>query len=166
MSLKKTESTPIRYLWLFGPPAIVVLVLAQQFGEVPGNHLFTKVLQNALHIPWFAALTLVVWFILGPHRFVWVLVFVSAIGVGTEALQIVGPRDASLIDLELNPLGASIAALGIVLHRQYSGFRRKQFVGWVGVIGFLALVTLALPAYIQLSYQHRDRMFPPTPGNR
>ncbi len=160
MTLEKTRYTRYRNLFFWSLPVIVGLVLAQQFGEIPGDHLLAVVMQNALHVPWFAILTLVIWFVFGHRNLVWVLAISGTIGVATEAMQIVGPREASFLDLGLNLLGALIAALGIFLHHTYRGFKRKQLWSWIGVAALLVVVTLVPPTYIHLSYQHRDRLFP------
>lgn len=145
---------------VLGAAAVAALLLAQQYGTIPGETLLAATLQNALHIPWFACVVLVIWLVLGRQRPVWMLAAGAAVAIASEVLQGIGQRDVSLYDLGLDLAGAAMAMVGIHLHRRAGPRTRERIRAWSATALLLALTTLAAPAYVGLSYQQRDAMFP------
>ncbi|GAB4353865.1 MAG: hypothetical protein Kow006_19310 [Gammaproteobacteria bacterium] len=139
---------------------IGLLLAAQQLGTIPGENLLSRTLSNSLHIPWFALMALLIWYLFAGHGALWVLGIASAVAVVSEALQIPTGRDASWLDLGLDLIGAGLASLGIALHVRNRDRPTRRRAGWAAILMLTLVVTLTAPAGIWLAYQERDRLFP------
>lgn len=129
-----------------------LLLFVHEADVLPGN-LLGQTLQNSLHVPAYALLTL----LLGvsfPQLGVWRLVSIGvAIGVAFEVLQAFTGRNADVLDATRDLVGALIAAF---ILRGPGGWSLRTALGG----GLLLLITFTQPAWIWLAYQHRDAQFP------
>lgn len=113
--------------------AAALLLLAQLTLIFPGTSRFSEVVHNALHVPWVAVLTLVIWRLSGS----WLLTVLVTllIAVGSEVLQQLTGRTPSLMDLFNNFLGLSLAAC---VHALFVRASRVPF--WLSILGLLFIV--------------------------
>ncbi len=79
------------------------LIIAQQLFAVPGNDALHQALQNALHLPWFFAVTCALRYLLGSWRTT--LPAALLLALGTEFIQWFTSRDASFTDALRNGAG-------------------------------------------------------------
>lgn len=142
---------------------IVALVAVQQVATVDVTGLLGETLTNASHIPLFAMLTLLLMRVLRKPPWWLLLAAVVAVALVTEALQGLTARNASLLDVGLDLLGALpvIAALETTRRSRRHGRRPwTGFAAWTSAVLLLALMTAAAPARVLLAYAERDRIFP------
>jgi hypothetical protein len=144
------------------------LVAIQQFVSFADASLFGQALHNALHVPLFAMLTLLLALILGMPRW-WVLLLAAfALAVATEVLQFVTGGTPSVSDLVLDLIGIVPVVTGVTLTRRLRRQRAAHMRAvhmrvltlWAGLALLLAIATLAMPARVLLAYQQRDTAFP------
>ena len=135
--------------------AIAALVVGHLYGTI-GANLLGRVVQNALHIPVFAVLTVLLAWCLPSWSRLQLLGGCLAAGLTLEGLQIFVGREASLYDLGLDALGVVVALLAFVRERE----RTPSVVQVVAGMSVLSLLTGFLPGWIYLSYLHRDALFP------
>ncbi len=165
------ESTRRMVYWLARSPAgraaaaagIGVLVVCQQLMTVGGNTPFSHTLNDAMHIPWFAVLAVLLMRVLNyPSWPVMVVVCVSLAG-GTEFVQIFTGRDASLFDVGRDLLGALPVIVVMELTRR-RGLARARVVGaaWAGAALLIAGMTLEPPARVYLACRAREQAAPGT----
>ena len=128
-----------RRIWL--PLALVVIAFAAAVAPLGPPSLLRSTVQDALHAVGFALLAVVVlratsggtW-----RRTALGLTLLLTVAVGTEALQIVTPRDSDLSDFGRDLLGL---AAGIAITATWKRSRRARLVGML-----TALVCLSGPA--------------------
>jgi hypothetical protein len=92
----------------------LVLLIAQQFFDLPGSGRVVGGLQNALHGPWFALVTWVVVITAGRRTSGVVTIVVAAmiaviLAIGTEALQKITGGDPAWNDVGFDLVGAAAA---------------------------------------------------------
>jgi hypothetical protein len=140
--------------------ALTILVAAQQFGDIPGAGRVAFGLQDALHGPWFALITWIVYGLtrswLGTRATLWSTVAtVVALAIGTESLQLLTGGDAQWSDVGSDLLGAG-AALALIAGRART---LPRVLAWFLA---LALITVSLtPLLTAVSVQmHRNAIFP------
>ena len=95
--------------------ALVILLVAQQTLEIPGYGRLARGTQDAMHGPWFAMVTALVWILLfrpisislgrGTAMFL-LVVSVVCLAIATECLQVLTGREGSLRDVMLDMGGA------------------------------------------------------------
>jgi len=144
--------------WTAG--VLIALVLLQQVGVVPGHGRVAAGLQNALHGPWFAAVT---WLIhrlcsrrLASSRALIVTAVAALVfALGTEAAQFGGPRQPEWLDVGFDLLGAA-AALTVLCGRAFA-LRRSRVWTPALLLMFIATSPFWVAAAIQM---HRDAIFP------
>ena len=137
---------------------VIALIGAQQLMTVGGSSLLAETVTNALHIPLFAAIAgLLAMLGLGGWRLVGAVV---ALAAGTEGLQVLTARNASLLDLGLDLLGALPVIGALALNRRFRHGPRQQWaVLWTAAV-LVVLMTVAPVARVLLAYHERDRLFP------
>lgn len=136
--------------------AIAALLVAHLYGTI-GANLLGRVLQNALHVPAFAGLAVLLAWCLPSWSRLQLLGGCLAAGVLLEGVQVFFQREASLYDLGLDALGVVIALVAFVPGSDNTQpVARKVFAG----VSVLVFLTGVLPGWIYLSYLHRDALFP------
>lgn len=135
--------------------AIAALVVAHLYGT-SGANLLGRVVHNALHVPAFAGLTVLLAGCLPSWSRLQLLGGCLAAAVALEGLQVFTERDASLYDLGLDTLGVVIALAAFTPGRG----RTRSAMQVVAGVSVLSLLTGFLPGWIYLSYLHRDALFP------
>lgn len=155
--------------------ALVVIVLVVLFGELPGNSLFWRAVQNSGHTFLFAVAAVLVLLLLqdatelfrrSPLKLYVVAGLTSLlIGVLTELVQLLIDSDASTMDV-MRDLAGIIAGLGIYagadpyLQPYWLKSRKRKRIGIV-VFSF-CIFTVSLFSLISLSvaYMQRESAFP------
>lgn len=143
--------------------AIVVLVMIQQTVTVSQDTQLTRTLSNMLHVPLFAAITLLLVRAVPGWRLACIAAVVAAIALVTEGAQLFNDRHASFSDLGLDAVGMSLALAGSWASQRLRARRRYYVLRpllWAGVAVLVAGITLAAPLRVGLAYQVRDRIFP------
>lgn len=138
-------------LWLI-LGGVGVLILIQQFVELPGTSMLLLALNNAAHTPFFTVLTLALWQLhplLPPHftlkkKLQRLTAIMVALAGATELTQIFTIRDASLQDWLRNMLGIGAALCFITLWHLR------------GRISVTAQVALGLAGVLLVAYGFRD----------
>ena len=148
---------------ILGAGALTALVVVQQTLHLGGTSRLSLALNDAMHLPMFVAVTLLLAGLLGRRRLGLALGAAVVLAVATEAVQLLTPRDASLVDLGHDLLGILLAVLGLLgagPAARCAGGRAGPVLWWAGV----GLVTLGLagadPLRIHLAERARDRAFP------
>lgn len=142
---------------------LAALVAAQQLSSIGGEDLLGRTLNNSLHIPLFAAVAWLLGRLLPAAGPLTLLAAALGLGAATEAAQVLTARDASLMDLGLDLLGAApvVAALAASRRLARQGApRRRVVLLWSATVMLVAAMTLAAPARVLLAYQARDQAFP------
>ena len=114
MNLVVTPQPIVRHTALIAL-AIGLLLLAQQTLIVPGHSRLASTIHNAMHVPWSAIITFLLWRLTGRWHFAVLLAL--AIGLGSEAAQLFTSRTASLSDVLSDVLGVSLATVIYVMYR-------------------------------------------------
>jgi hypothetical protein len=153
----------------------LTIVVASTFGQLPGDSLLWRELQNTGHTVLFGALALAVLYILRerlpvarsrPLSAYLIAVMASLVtGIGVEFAQLLTHRDPSFPDV-LRDLAGILAALGFyaaidprlvpVWRRQRAGLR----TGAVVITGCLFLASLAPLGQLGIACLQRDAAFP------
>jgi len=128
------------------------LLVGHQFIALPGN-LFGRMLQNALHIPAFTTLGFALAWCFPAWKATRILATCLVAGVMFEGIQYLGDRDASIFDLGLDLIGASIAVFAL-----FGPWQQRNAVA--SSIVLLLMVTFLMPGRVLLAYWHRDSLFP------
>jgi hypothetical protein len=110
--------------------AIGLLLIGQQILIVPGNSLLASTIHNAMHVPWSAAITFLLWRLTG--RWHYAVLIALAIGLGSEGTQILTGRTASLTDVLSDALGISLATAVYAMYR--SRLRRTKLLACTAVV--------------------------------
>ena len=133
--------------------AVGLLLIAQQFLEVPGDSLLARSVHNMLHFPWFFLLT---WLL---HRWLsswtWVMVIALPLALGTEILQMFTSREASSGDLVRNLMGLIAAYLTIEAFSE----RRRRLLYLTMVLG-LTMIAASPVAFAIASERFARNQFP------
>ena len=147
------------------PVAVILAVLSVViFAELPGNRMYTRVVQDFAHVPAFGVVTWCLLMMRRPHAaldFVQAVAVAVGLGAAVELVQGQIGGDASLLDVWRDLLGATTAAsiCGLVM-------RTGATVNWRRILIPAALAALTsvlalLPvAQCALAYRHRDSNFP------
>jgi len=135
--------------------ALMVLLLALHQGVTFGSdHPLGGVLRSALHVPLFAALTLLLARILGSPRW-WVLLAAAlAVAGATEFVQLFTGRNASLLDVAIDLIGIVPVVVGLTVTRRLRQHRAAPalIAGlWLAIFLLLGAATLAVPVHVLLS---------------
>lgn len=152
---------PTSRLALLG--ALGGLLALQQLFTVGGTSLLGGAVNNAAHVPLFAAVTLLVARLLRYPHPAMLLVVCLAIAVASEALQLLTGRHASLQDIGLDLLGILSVLGGLVVTGTLShgaSWRASGTRTWPVVALLLAVFTAMGPLRVLLAYNDRDRVFP------
>jgi VanZ family protein len=132
---------------------LMVLLAIHQLVSFGSDSAVGGSLRNALHIPLFAVLTLLLARILDSPRW-WVLLLAALVlGVGTEAVQLLTARDASVRDIGINLIGIVPVVAGIEATRHLRRRRARPTLItalWLGLAALLLLATLAGPVRLLL----------------
>jgi len=138
--------------------ALALLVATQQVADVPGHGRVPEGIQNGLHGPWFAIVTLVLLrlmtrFVAGARALAATAAAAIVLSVGTEALQTFTGGDPETLDVASDLVGGS-AALAFMHWRQ----SRPA----LAIVVALALLTLSFGrAWLAFAVQlHRNAIFP------
>ncbi len=148
---------------MVGGAALVALVLVQQIFHLGGASRFAGALNDAMHLPMFVVVTVLLVFLLGRERLALALGAAVLVAAGTEAIQLVTPRDASLVDLRHDLVGVAIAAAGLLAVAPLGrllGPRLGHGLCWVLVAGLTVGLAACDPLRIRLAEEARDRAFP------
>lgn len=94
---------------------VVLLLIGQQTLTVPGSSRLSSTIHNAMHVPWSAVVTLLLWRLTG--RWNYAILIALSIGLGSEAVQFFTSRSASLTDVLADVLGISLATALHALYR-------------------------------------------------
>ncbi len=95
--------------------AIGLLLIGQQTLIVPGDSRLASTIHNAMHVPWSAVVTFLLWRLTG--RWNYAVLIALTIGLGSEAAQLITSRTASLTDVLSDLLGISLATAIHALYR-------------------------------------------------
>lgn len=136
---------------------LLLVLVVQQIVQVSDGSLLGQSIQNALHVPWFAAVTVLVWILLPRRQVSLTAVVALALAIATECVQFFTSRDASLSDITLNCVGGITAITGIAIHD--SGIKARRTLLSV-ILLVLVCVTVAGPIRIWAAYSDRDNAFP------
>lgn len=109
-----------------------LLLLGQQTLKIPGDTRLAATIHNAMHVPWSMVLSLIVWKLTGSWRRT--VVIIPLIGLGSEALQHLSGRTASLFDLYSDLLGLALAGCVYALF-----VRSSRHTIWLPVLGILCI---------------------------
>ncbi len=122
---------------------------------MPGHSHLDKALHNAFHLPWFFAVTLALRLWLRA----WPVALVAALGLslGSEGMQFLTGREASLVDLLRN--GAGTATAWLFWQVAASGIRWRRWI-YGGVAVAISAITLSPLAAAIASKQYIDNRFP------
>lgn len=137
---------------------VMGLIALQQLPMDTGSSLLGETVINALHIPLFAALCVLL-AMLGLRP--WQLLAASAALAGvTEGAQMLTGRSASLLDLGLDLLGALPVIVAVAVTRRTAPGDRGRHLAWAATAVLIASMTLAAPVRVLLAYHERDQRFP------
>ncbi len=143
---------------------LVVLVAGQQFGSLGRADLFGQTLSNALHIPLFAAITLLLATIFPRRGAMTIGALGCLLAALTELAQLFNSRHASVTDFGLDLLGVGPVVLGLALtrrlHASADGSRSARVLVWGAVALVVAVLASVTPGRVLLAYAHRDEAFP------
>lgn len=159
-----TDSSKRLFDWFVCFPAgralavacIVALVLCQQLMTLDGHGV--RGVDDALHIPLFAALALLFMRALGYPPWPLLLAVCAAVAVTTEVLQFFTGRDASVMDVARDLVGA-VPTIGFIEATRYLVPRRgtRSLIGlWLGALVLLGSLTLAGPVRLLLADKPAD----------
>lgn len=154
---------------------LTAIVLVLLFGELPGNSLFWREVQNLGHTFLFAVAAVLVLLLLRDmtesFRRVHLKVYASAglismlIGVLTEIVQLLMGRDSSIIDV-MRDLAGIIAGLGIYacvdpyLQPHWLASPKRKRTG-IAVLSFCVFTASLFPlASLSVAYVQRESAFP------
>lgn len=148
---------------------LVILLVAQQVLGMSGCGRLARGIQNAMHGPWFATVTALVWVLLfrpisvslGKGMAVFLLaVSVLFLAIATEYVQVLTGRQASLRDIMLDMGGAAATAAAIFSRERHrrGNMMQATIVALVGTTCFLWSISPVLIA--AATNAHRDRMVP------
>ena len=112
-SVVTTQPAAKQTAWLI--LAIGLLLIGQQTLTVPGNTLLGSTIHNAMHVPWSAFVTFLLWRLTGQWHYA--VIIALAIGIGSEGAQFFTGRTASLTDVWSDVLGISLATAVYTLYR-------------------------------------------------
>ena len=135
----------------FTPLLLLMLLAWQQVASVGIDSDWGIDLQNALHMPWFATLTLLLvlwsrqWRVTDRMRWCIVVVAMLAGAGGSEIVQSFTGRDAELQDCARDLLGGGAALLG---YRAVCVSGRQR---WLAVAGACLLVAIGLATLVRSS---------------
>ncbi len=114
---------------------IVLLLIAQQTLVVPGSTRLAGTIHNALHVPWSAVITLLLWRLTG--RWQYAVVIALSIGLASEGVQLFTARSASLADVISDVLGIGLATALYAMVRSTRWLTRLlPLVGALMIAGF------------------------------
>lgn len=142
---------------------LIALVVAHQVVTLGAPNVFDSTFNNALHVPLFATLTLLLARLLRWPQWWRLLLAALALSAATEALQLLTARSASLQDLGVNLLGIVPVVAGLEAHRWLRRHRARPLTVaamWLAILTLLTALTLAAPLRVLLAYEQRDRAFP------
>jgi hypothetical protein len=95
--------------------AIALLLIGQQTLNVPGNTILAFTIHNAMHVPWSAVVTFLLWRLTG--RWHYAVLIALVIGISSEGAQFLTGRTASLTDIWSDVLGISLATAAYAMYR-------------------------------------------------
>jgi hypothetical protein len=128
------------------------VLIADQLLVLPDN-LFGRSMRNALHIPAFFLLVVVLHILFRSWRPATLLTVALLAGVLLELALVFTARDASAADLLRNLLGILLGLAAVAAWPRLN-------LGLLAVVTTLVLITALPPARILLAYQQRDALFP------
>lgn len=149
---RRLFATPGAWLLL----AIVgALLIAQQLLTIPGTSAFSDALQDAMHVPWSAALTLLTHRLTRNWRYT--LAIMLSVAIGSECLQIFTDRDASFHDVASDLFGMLAARS---LHSWW--FNRSLRKAWpaLAALALVVVYTMAPMAMVGASHYWLMRHWP------
>lgn len=136
--------------WPLCLAAIMLAIAVQQFANFPISNAFTRSLNDWMHVPTFALITTVVMYLLPRTNLVILALAITAIALGSEALQFFTNGSPSWNDLIKDALGTGLALL---LLRPST---RSKSLG----IATVCAVTFAAPCYYLTGNIHQYVVFP------
>ncbi len=154
---------------------LLIMLLLLFFGELPGNSLFWRELQNSAHTPVFALIAAITISILQTRSIflarkpfkLYITAFAISLltGVGIELLQLLMHREASVVDI-MRDLAGIIVGLGLYASvdpefRRYSLMSGKRLRTGVVMLCCCVFIASMLPlAYLSAAYMQRKAAFP------
>ncbi len=141
--------------------AIGLLLIAQQTLIVPGQSRLASTVHNAMHVPWSAIVTFLLWRLTG--RWHYAVIIALVIGLGSEATQLFTSRTASLSDVLSDVLGITLATTIYALYRPWL-WRTKllALVGTLVITGYTLWPIVMVTVSSNWLMQHRPVMFDAT----
>lgn len=137
---------------------LAALLLAQQIWSLGGNRMLDGAISDALHVPWFAAVTLVLWRLLRRPRLPRLFLVAALVATVAEGVQLWTPREASVDDWLRNLVGTGAAMLLLGAFARPAPAWQRRFA--VLALGVIVVGTLATPVRLWAANQQRDATFP------
>lgn len=158
------DRAPVRVVPVLLLAVVVAVLGVVTFVDLPGNRMYTRVIQDFGHVPAFA---LVTWCLLGVSRRRTTRAYLLAagltvlLGAAVEIVQYFIGGDASLADLWRDTLGAaSAASFAWLVSRSDAPITMRNTAIPAGIAA-IALVLALLPvAECSRAYRHRNALFP------
>jgi hypothetical protein len=152
---------------------VLILLAAVVFAPVPGDTRWLRMLHNSAHAPIFGCVALLALIVIRVHprleswrlgrQYLLALASAFFLGAGTELLQILAGRDASMDDAIHDALGA-LAFLGAfaLFDSRVRALPRAQAIRFVSaMVAVASLGISAAPATrAAIKYQQREQRFP------
>lgn len=148
--------TAARWAFLAVLLLLVGLLFAQQQFRLPVMGLFGNALNNTLHVPWFAVVTLLLWRLIGPRPAV-VLAVAFAIAGLSELLQLTTDRQPSWYDWFLDLIAAS-CTVGVLSVSGVSRLGHRLLIaGWLSLA---VVAALAEPVWVASGRFYQAAIWP------
>lgn len=148
--------TAARWAFLAVLTLLVGLLFAQQQFRLPAMGLFGNALNNTLHVPWFALVTLLLWRLIGPKPAI-VLAVAFVIAGLSELVQLTTERQPSWYDWFLDLVAAS-CTVGVLSVSGVSRWGHRSLIaGWL----LLAVAAaLAQPVWVASGRFYQAAIWP------
>ncbi len=148
--------TAARWAFLAVLMLLVGLLFAQQQFRLPAMGLFGNALNNTLHVPWFALVTLLLWRLIGPKPAL-VLAVAFVIAGLSELVQMTTERQPSWYDWFLDLIAASCTVGALSVSGVGRLGHRLLIAGWL----LLALgAALAQPLWVASGRFYQASIWP------
>lgn len=148
--------TAARWAFLAVLTFLVGLLFAQQQLRLPAMGLFGNALNNTLHVPWFALVTLLLWRLIGPKPTV-VLAVAFVIAGLSELVQLTTERQPSWYDWFLDLVAASCTVGVLSVSGVGRAGHRLLIAGWLSLA---VVAALAQPAWVASGRFYQASIWP------